>query len=219
MRLDRKKGKIIAGIAGIAAVTVLVVVLVLATVGAPGPDVVARVNGEDITKRDVQEFQDRTFLWYGQNVTEEQALEQMIAEKLLYQEAERGDHLLTGNETAQELAARLALRGKTIEDLKAELQEDDLSYDEYVEDFQRQLAIENYLNDTVEIPEITEQDATEYYEAYKESFLRQYPDQPFPPFEQVQSEIVRLLSQEKQQEAMLILIEELEEKADVRRYT
>jgi len=218
MRLDRKKGRIIAGIAGIAAVAVLTVVLILATVGAPGPNVVASVNGEDITKQDVEEFRTRAYLWYGQNATEEQSLEQMIAEKLLYREAEQG-YLLTREEAEQELVTRLELMGKIIEDLKAQLQEDDLSYDEYLLDVQRQLAIENYLNDTVEAPAVTEEEARAYYEDYRESFLLRYPDQPFPPFEQVQSEIVKLLSQEKQQEAMLILIEELEEKADVRRYT
>jgi len=218
MHLDGKKGKLIAGIAGIAAVAVLTVLLILGTIGAPGPDVLASVNGEDITKQDVEEFRTRAYLWYGQNATEEQSLEQMIAEKLLYREAEQG-YLLTREEAEQELVTRLASMGKTIEDLKAQLQEDDPSYDEYLLDVQRQLAIENYLNDTVEIPEITLQEATDYYEDYRESFLQRYPDQPFPPFEQVQSEIVKMLSQEKQQEAMLILIEELKEKADVRRYT
>ena len=215
MRLDRKKGKIIAGIAGIAAVAVLTVVLILATIGGPGPDVLATVNGEDITKQEVQEFQTRAYLWYGQNATEEQALEQMIVETLLYREAEREGYLLTEEEAEQELVTWLASIGRTIEDLEAQLEEVDLSYDEYLEDYPRQLAIENYLNDTVPISAVTDEEARAYYE----DLVRQYPEGAIPPFEQVQSEIVNLISQERQQEAMLILIEELEEKADVRRYT
>lgn len=215
MSLNFRHWKITTGVWVLVAVAALAAVLVLVTTRPPGPDVVAELNGHKITKQDVQEFQTRTYLWYGQNATEEQALEQMIAETLLYREAEREGYLLTSEEAEQELVTRLALMGKTIEDLKAQLQEVDLSYDEYVLDLPRQLAIENYLDDTVEIPEITLQEAVEYYE----DVLRQYPDQQFPPFEQAQSQIVELLSQEKQQEAMILFIEELKEKADIRRYT
>lgn len=218
MSLNFRHWKITTGVWVLVAVAALAAVLVLVTTRPPAPDVVAEVNGHKITKQDVQEFQTRTYLWYGQNATEEQALEQMIAETLLYREAEREGYLLTSEEAEQELVTRLELMGKTIEDLKAQLQEDDLPYDEYLLDLQRQLAIENYLDDAVEI-EITLQEAIEFYDEYKESVLRQYPDQQFPPFEQVQSQIVELLSQEKQQEAMLLFIEELKEKADIRIYT
>ena len=218
MSLSFRHWKITTGVWVLVAVAALAAVLVLVTIRPPDPDVVAQVNGHKITKQDVQEFQTRAYLWYGQNATEEQALEQMIAETLLYREAEQ-DYLLTPDETVQELETRLASMGKTIEDLKAQLQEDDLSYDEYLLDLQRQLAIENYLNDTLPVPPVTEEEARAYYEDYRESFLQQYPDQPFPPFEQVQSEIVKLLSQEKQQEAMLLFIEDLKEKADIEKYT
>ena len=219
MRLDREKGKIIAGIAGIAAAAVLTVVLILATVGAPSPDILARVNGQEITKQEVQEFQRQTYLWYGQNATEEQALEQMIAEKLLYREAEWEGYLLTPEEAEQELVTWLALMGKTIEDLEAQLEEVDLSYDEYLEDFQRQLAIQSFLDEEVSVPEATEEEARAYYEDYREAFLQQYPEAVIPPFEQAQSQIVELLSQEKQQKAIILFIEELKQKADIKIYT
>lgn len=136
MSLNFRHWKITPGVWVLVAVAALAAVLVLVTIRPPGPDVVAEVNGHKITKQDLQEFHTRTYLWYGQNATEEQALEQMIAEKLLYWEAEQ-DYLLTPDETVQELETRLALTGKTIEDLKAQLQEVDLSYDEYLENFQR----------------------------------------------------------------------------------
>jgi len=218
MRLDRRKGKTIAGIAGIAAVAVLTVLLILGTIGAPGSDVLASVNGEKITTEDAARVQ-ASYLQSGMNITTQQALEQLITEKLLYQKAEEAGYSLTPEEAEQELQTQLGAANLTREDLQAQLDWSHISYEEYLEDFRRQLAIENYLNDTVPVDAVTEEEARAYYEDYRESFLQQYPDQPFPPFEQVQSEIVKLLSQEKQQEAMLILIEELKEKADVRRYT
>ena len=217
MRLDRKKGKIIAGIAGIAAVAVLAVVLILATVGGPGPDVAARVNGEKIMAEDVAAVQAR-YLQYGMNLTPVQALEQLIMEELVYQEAKHEGHLLAMEEAEQELRAQLGAANLTLEDLQVQLDSYEISYEEYLEDFRRQLAIDDYVAAGVPVPEVTDEEATEYYEDYRESFLLRYPDQPFPPFEQVQSEIVKLLSQEKQQEAMLLLIEDLKEKADIQIY-
>lgn len=217
MRLDRKKGKIIAGIAGIAAVAVLTVVLILATVGAPDPDVVARVNGEKIMADDVAAVQAR-YLQYGMNLTPVQALEELIIEELVYQEAKHEGHLLAMEEAGQELHAHLGAANLTLEDLQVQLDSYEMSYEEYLEDFRRQLAIDDYMAAEVPVPEVTNEEAWEYYEDYRESYLLRYPDQPFPPFEQVQSEIVNSLSQEKQQEAMLILIEELKDKADITYY-
>jgi len=217
MHLDRKKGKIIAGIAGIAAVAVLTVLLILGTIGAPGSDVLASVNGEKITAEDVAAVQ-ASYLQSGMNITTQQALEQLITEELLYQEAEGEGYSLTPEEAEQELVTRLASMGKTIEDLKAQLEAGGLSYDEYLQDLPRQLAIDNYVNAEIEISEPTLQEVMEFYEAFKESSLQQNPDALIPSFEQLQSEIVKLLSQEKQQEAMLLHIEKLKAEADIRIY-
>jgi len=154
--LNFRHWKITPGVWVLVAVAALAAVLVLVTIRPPGPDVLARVNGEDITKQDVDEFIERQSKWYGVNQATEQALDQLIVEKLLYWEAEREGYLLTSEEAEQELVTRLALTGNTTAELKAALQADGLSYDEYLRDLPRHLAIENYLDDTVEIPEITQ---------------------------------------------------------------
>lgn len=209
--LNRKKGKFIAGAAVIVAAAVLTAALVLATIAAPGSEVVARVNGEAITAGDVTKLRVKVYESYKMQISEEEALEQLIAETVLYQEAEQQGYAPTMDEAEQELEARVASSGRTMEDFEADLAKSSFSYEEYLQDFQRQLAINSYLDDAVQIPEVTELEARVFYENYKQ----ESPEAELPPFEQLKSEIMALLEQQKQQEATSLLIEELKEKADI----
>lgn len=209
--LNRKKGKFIAGAAVIVAAAVLTAALVLATIAAPGSEVVARVNGEAITAGDVTKLRIKVYESYKMQISEEEALEQLIAETVLYQEAEQQGYAPTMDETEQELKARVASSGRTMEDLEADLAKSSFSYEEYLQDFQRQLAINSYLDDAVQVPEVTELEARVFYENYKQ----ESPEAELLPFEQLKSQIMALLEQQKQQEATSLLIEELKEKADI----
>ena len=212
--LNRKKGKFIAGVAVIVAAAVLTAALVFATIAAPGSEVVARVNGEAITAGDVTKLRVKVYESYRMQISEEEALEQLIEETVLYQEAEQQGYAPTMDEAEQELEARVASSGRTMEDFKADLAKSGFSYfsyEEYLQDFQRQLAINSYLDDAVQVPEVTELEARVFYENYKQ----QSPEAELPPFEQLKSEIMALLEQQKQQEATSLLIEELKEKADI----
>ena len=209
--LNRKKGKFIAGAAVIVAAAVLTGALVLATIAAPGSEVVARVNGEAITAGDVTKLRVKVYESYQMQISEEEALEQLIAETVLYQEAEQQGYAPTMDEAEQELEARVASSGRTMEDFEADLAKSGFSYKEYLQDFQRQLAINSYLDDAVQVPEVTELEARIFYENYKQ----ESPEAELPPFEQLKSEIMALLEQQKQQEAASLLIEELKEKADI----
>ena len=212
--LNRKKGKFIAGAAVIVAAAVLTAALVFATIAAPGSEVVARVNGEAITAGDVTKLRVKLYEAYRMQISEEEALEQLIEETVLYQEAEQQGYAPTMDEAEQELEARVASSGRTMEDFKADLAKSGFSYfsyEEYLQDFQRQLAINSYLDDAVQVPEVTELEARVFYENYKQ----ESPEAELPPFEQLKSEIMALLEQQKQQEATSLLIEELKEKADI----
>jgi len=210
--LNRKKGKFIAGAAVIVAAAVLTATLVLATIAAPGSEVVARVNGEAITAGDVTKLRVKVYESYKMQMSEEEALKQLIAETVLYQEAEQQGYSPTMDEAEQELEARVASSGKTMEDFKADLAKSSFSYEEYLQDFQRQLAINSYLDDVVQVSEVTEIEARIFYENYKQ----QHPEAGNITFEQLRSPIIALLEQEKRQEATSLLIEELKEKADIK---
>lgn len=192
----------------------LTVVLVMAGIGARDADVVARVNGEKLMTGDVARVQ-ASYQQYGIPVTFDQALDHLITETVLYQEARRRGHLLTREEADQELQAQLAAANRTLEDFRAQLDWYGLSYDTYIEDYRKQTAIENYLTAEVPVAEVTEEEARELYNDY----VQQSPDDEFPPFEEMQSYITAILEQERQQEAqeaMLLLIEKLKEEADIR---
>jgi len=210
--LNRKKGKFIAGAAVIVAAGVLTATLVFAPIAAPGSEVVARVNGEAITAGDVTKLWEKVYESYKMKISKEEALEQLIAETVLYQEAEQQGYAISMGEAEQELEARVTSTNRTMEDLEADLAKSGFSYEEYLQDFQRQLAINSYLDDEIEVPEVTKLEARVFYENYKQ----QHPEAKYPPFEQLESQIMALLKQQRQQEATSLLIDELKEKADIK---
>ena len=150
MAPNLRNWKVIAAITGIVAVAVVAAVLIP---GAPaGPDnVVATLDGEKITREDVEQLQERQWEWYGFRMDEDEALEEIIAEKLLYREAERGDHVPTEQQAEQEVEARLAEWDLTPDALRALLDMDDAGYAEYLRSFRRQLAIERYLDEAIDV--------------------------------------------------------------------
>lgn len=205
MSAKLKQRKVIAGIVAIAVVAVVLVLTI------PPDDVAATVNGEEIMQEDVAEMQE-LYAAQGMPISEEQALEQLIQQEVLYQAA--AEYLPTEEEAEEQLEAQVAMMGMTMEEFHEALQNEGLSYDEQLKDFRRQLAIQDFLHEAVEAPEVTEEEAKEFYEEYKQ----QYPEEELPPFEEVEPQIVMQLEQQKQQEAMGPFIEELREKADIEEY-
>lgn len=210
MRVDRKRGRIIGMVAGIA-VAVLAVVLVLVLAGGeapdnddviPGNDVVAVVNGAEITRTEVAAMRTRLFQTQGIWLEPEQVLEQLIIERLLYRQAEEAGHVPTVEATERELLVRLALMGLIRDDLEETLEQQGLSYEEYLQRFQRDLAIDAYMAEAIEV---SEEEARQFYEELKEA------GEELAPFEEVKSEILYFLTQEK----VVFLIEELREGAEI----
>lgn len=198
--------KVLAIIGGTAAVAVLAVVLVVANAGAPNGDVVAMVNGQRIAVQDVEDMQIRYRILYGKDIGFLQALNRLISDELIYQ-ASMPDYLVDSEQAEKELQAQLERDGLTLEELKVELALNGIVYGEYLETFRRELAIERYLDDAVTV---TEEEARERYDEYAES-----PGMALRPFEEVKYQIIIDITQEK----IVSLIRDLEEEADIVRYT
>lgn len=213
MRTDRKKnkGKRTIGIVAGIAVAVLAVVLILVLAGGEAPDnndvipgngIAAVVNGSEITAAEVAAMRTRLYQTQGTWLELEQVLEQLIIERLLYGEAEQAGHVPTVEATERELLVRLALMGLIRDDLEETLEWQGLSYEEYLQRFQRDLAIDAYMSEAIEV---SEEEARQFYEDLKEA------GDELAPFEEMRSEILFFLTQEK----VVFLIEELRDKAEI----
>lgn len=166
MALKLKNWKVIAAIAGIVAVAVVAVVLILGTLAEPD-NAVAILDGERITTEDVAQLQARQWEWYGFRMDEDEALEEIIADRLLYREAERQGHLPpTEEETERELQARLTAMNVTLESWRALLGFDDSDYAEYLRLYRRQLAVESYLETVIDVDK--EDDEELFFEKVRE---------------------------------------------------
>lgn len=198
--------KFIAIAAGTVAVAVLAVVLVLANTGVPGDEVVATVNGHPITVSDVENMQARHVIFHGDEVDEAQALDRLIIEELVYQEA-LPDYSVDSDQAEQELEAQLERDGLTLEWLKSELETGGIVYEAFLDTFGRELAIGNYLDDAVAV---TDEQARERYDEYAK-----IPEVELPPFEEVRLQIII----EMEEENLVRLLSELRAKAEITRYT
>jgi len=193
--------KYMAIVAGAVAVAVLAVALVLSNTGGPGGEVIATVNGHAITADDVVNIQARHRIFHGDEIDDTQALERLIIEELVYQEA-LPDYMVDSEQAEQELEAQLERDGFTLEWLKSELERGGIVYEDFLETFGRELAIGNYLDDAVAV---TDEEAMERYEQYAEN------DGEIPPFEDVKLQIII----EMEEENLIKLISKLKGKAEI----
>ena len=184
--------RVIAVVAVAATIAILVVVLV--ALGAANGDVVATVNGERITAGDVAQMQARYEFYYEEEYAFEQALERLILEAVVYQEAERAGYLPDREQAEQELRAQLARDGWTMEELLAALEQYGIVYDDYMETFHRELAMGNYLDDEVAV---SAEQARERYDNLVEIY-----EGEVPPFDSMKEQII--IDMERENLARLI---------------
>jgi parvulin-like peptidyl-prolyl isomerase len=177
--------RVIAIAAGITALVVAAVVMAVG--GANDVEIAAIVNGQRITADDVRAMQARHKWVFDEELDPKLALEQAVNEELLYQEAVK-DHALTMEEAEQELEAQLAADGFTVELLKADLEKQEIDYDEYLETFRREVTVGYYLAVAVNV---TEEEARERYDQYASN-----PELELPPFDEVKEQIILQMEEE-----------------------
>jgi len=176
------------------AVTIGVLTVVLVALGAANGEVVAAVNGERIMARDVAQMQARYEFYYGEEYTFEQALDQLIVEAMVCQEAKGAGYLPDREQAEQELRAQLARDGWTMEELLAALEQYGIVYDDYMETFHRELAMGNYLDDEVAV---SAEQARERYDNLFEIY-----GEELPPFDSMKEQII--IDMERENLARLI---------------
>lgn len=173
-------------------------------------EAVAIVNGEKITASEISEIQ-QSFEMQGQQVSEEDALEQVINQKLVFQEAEKQNYSVSTEEAESVMESQLAMQGATLDDYKQELQKQDLSYNEEIENIKQQITIQQYLEAQFEDKdfEVSENESQEFYEMYKQQLPGNIT------YEEAEQQIIMTLQQQKQQQAINSLVQELKNKAEI----
>ena len=186
-----------------AATAIAVVTVVLVTLGAANGDLVATVNGERITAEDVAQMQARHGFYYGEDYAFDQALERLILEAVVCQEAERAGYLPDMGQAEQELQTQLVRDGWTMEELLVALEAYGIAYDDYMDTFRRELAIGNYVDDEIAV---TDEQARERYASLVETYQGEAP-----PFDSVRQQIII----DMESENLALLIERLRAEAKI----
>jgi len=173
--------------------------------------VVVIVNGEEITSDDVEAVR-QSFLQRGRQISMDEAIEQTINQRLLVQRSEQ-EYQITNEEAESFIETQLSTRGMSVEEYKQYLEGQGISYESEIENIKSQMAVQNFVGVELEDEnlEVSEQEASDFYDEYERQSTGEIPS-----YEELETQIVAALKQEKQAEAINSLIQELRLDADIR---
>jgi len=176
----------------------------------PEDEVVATVDGEEITGGDIAEMQE-SVMAQGAQLSEEEAVEQLIMTGLLVQEAKDEGYSATKEDVEEEFESMLQMQGATLDDFKQQLEMQGLSYDEIIEQNKENIIIGDFIEGKIEdIPQVSDEEVDQTYEQ-----MQGQPGMEDVTREDIRGMIEQQMQQQAQQEILMPLIQELEEKAEI----
>lgn len=194
------------------------------------PDVVAEINGEEITKDEfesmyTQQFQQAAMQSQlsGQEVDENQLKEQiaegMVGQRLLTQEANNRIAEVSEediNETVDLVVQQNGLETK--EELLDQLKEQGMKEQEVMSLIETQVKIDQLLAEESGDLNPTEEEVKEAYEAIKAQQKEMGSKEDIPAYDEIKANLKEQVIQQKQMEVTETLIEKLRKDADVTIY-
>ena len=188
------------------------------------PDVVAEVNGQEVTKDDFVVLYEAQFQQAAtqaaqtggeqpdEDALKEQTAEQLVDTTLMAQEAETRGIAVTEEDVDDELAA-LAKENKlgSAEELIAALEKQGATEDQARAQLESQMVIEQLVADEAGPVEPTEQELRKIYDAAS----KQQP-QEIPPFAKVRAQLVEQAKSDRMAEVAQTLVDALREDADIK---
>lgn len=185
------------------------------------PEVVAVVNGEDVSGDELQESVAQTeqlALQQGANPNDsnvraqinENALTLLINTKLLIQAAERANVSVPDEAVTSEIA-NIETRFGGAEALESQLGELDMTREDLRVDIREQLLVDAYITAAPELDgiEVTEEEVQGFYQSVVDQ------GQELPPLEEVEAQIRAQLEAQERQQATGQLVERLRSGADI----
>ncbi len=204
---------------------------------------VALVNGEKIYEVQYERMTERMLAAYEQQgislegdegeamleQIQQQTLDQMIQQEVLLQEAESLG-LSPSEESVEEELDSIRSQFDSDEEYKMALEQNRFSENELKETLVQELSIEAYLEENMPEITITDDELQEYYNQYKaqqeeqikamEESEEEIPQEQLsmmevPAYNEIKEDLKASLTQQKEQEQIIALIDELMEKSDI----
>lgn len=192
------------------------------------PDVVAEVNGEEITGEDfitTYELQFEQMAMQSQMTGEEvdegqlqaQTLETMVGSELLVQDAQERGHEATGNDVDELLEETAEANGMgSVDELLLAYEEQGVAEEDLRSDAETQVMV-NQLVGELDVAEPTEAELEELYEqmsAQQPPAEGEEGEEP-PSFEEMRPDLEQQVTAQNENEAVLAHVDELREGAEV----
>lgn len=191
------------------------------------PDVVAEVNGEEISKEDfemiyTQQFQQQALQaqMSGQEVNEDEMKEQtadgLVGQRLIIQEANDRFSKVSEEDvdkTIDDVLEQSGLESK--DDLMAQLDEQGIDKDEFMSEIESQVKINQLIAEEAGDFEPTEDELKEAYEQSKKQQEEAGVEEELPKFEEVKDQLKEQLTQQKEAEEVNTIVEKLRKDADI----
>lgn len=173
--------------------------------------ILASVNGVNVLSSDVNDIK-QLVSNKGQDISDEDALEQAIDQSVLYQNALGSGFEITNEDAEGIIVEQLSAKGNTLEDFKDQLKSSGLSYDDQLVQARKQIAIQNYINNAFEGEkfEASPDEIDDFYNEYKGKF-----PEIVQPSEEIEPQIIQALELQKKQNAIRDFVQELRNNSEI----
>lgn len=136
-------------------------------------DVAATVNGEVITMEELDNAYDSLPAEYQSAMTKAEVLEQLVQAKVIYQKAETEGFTIGDDEVNAQIAMIKLQAGMTDEQFAQALEAQGVTEEEFVAQYEKQLTVNNYLEERfVNNIEVTDEAIEKYYKDNPEVFKK-----------------------------------------------
>ncbi|GAB3789871.1 SurA N-terminal domain-containing protein [Virgibacillus kimchii] len=192
------------------------------------PEVIAEVNGDEISRDEfmntyVGQYQQAMMQsqMTGEEVDQEQLKQEvadaLIGQQLVIQEAERQGFEASEEEIEETIDELLAQSGaESREELFAALEEQGMTEDEIISQVETQIKVDELIANEAGDLEPTEEELEELYENYVVQMEEmQGEDAEIPTYEELEPQLTQQAVGDKETEAYLALVEQLEADAEI----
>jgi len=191
------------------------------------PDVVAEVNGEQITKDDFApvyqaQFQQMSMQAQAsgkpvdQDQLKQQIVQNLVGTELLLQEAGRRDITATKQDTNRALKDLAKQNGLgSVDKLMAAFQQQGMGPEQVQAQVRDQVKVDRLVADEAGGLSVSEKEARTLYEQMKQQQAQAGAGQKVPPFSQVRDQLEQQVKSQKQSQVAQRLVSNLRDDADV----